>query len=318
MQQTGSACKQAVIDIGSNSIRLTVYRIEGDSFKILFREKIMAGLAGYVENGSLSAEGIDCACRALAEFKSTLQALELGGAAVFATASLRNIANTQQALDKIEQTSGFSVEVLSGEQEARLGYLGAMQEVKICDGAFMDIGGASTEVVTFSGGQMIHSASFAVGSLSLYKNCVKKILPGQGSQSRIEAAIQKEIDEKSIFSKIPCKSLVCVGGTARAILKLAIYYHALPETTRCLCRSEVESLCRFLQSGDKSAVQLILRLEPGRIHTLLPGLMILQHMMNYFSAEELVISKYGVREGYLCQKILKNSASNTAAPKIGN
>ena len=69
--------KQAIIDIGSNSIRLTLYETEGQSFKILFREKIMAGLAGYVEDGQLSAEGIECAAAGLLTFRSILQTLEI-------------------------------------------------------------------------------------------------------------------------------------------------------------------------------------------------------------------------------------------------
>ena len=86
--------KQAIIDIGSNSIRLTVYETEGQSFRILFREKIMAGLAGYVEDGKLSAEGIECACAGLLTFRKILQTLQIENVRIFATASLRNISNT--------------------------------------------------------------------------------------------------------------------------------------------------------------------------------------------------------------------------------
>ena len=93
--------KQAVIDIGSNSIRLTLYETEQQRFKILFREKIMAGLAGYVEDGTLSAEGIECACTGLLTFRGILQTLEIDSVRVFATASLRNVSNTQQALSVI-------------------------------------------------------------------------------------------------------------------------------------------------------------------------------------------------------------------------
>ena len=69
--------KCAVIDIGSNSMRLTVYDAKGDSFKILFKEKIMTALAGYVESERLSREGMEAACGALAEFKERLQVLEI-------------------------------------------------------------------------------------------------------------------------------------------------------------------------------------------------------------------------------------------------
>lgn len=93
--------KQAIIDIGSNSIRLTVYETEGQSFRILFREKIMAGPAGYVEDGKLSAEGIECACAGLLTFRKILQTLQIENVRIFATASLRNISNTARALSVI-------------------------------------------------------------------------------------------------------------------------------------------------------------------------------------------------------------------------
>ena len=144
--------KQAVIDIGSNSIRLTLYETENRDFKILFREKIMAGLAGYVEDGKLSAEGIECACTGLLTFRGVLQTLDIEHVSVFATASLRNISNTEQALSLIRTATGYSVQVVSGEEEALLGYAGAMRELHLTGGVFLDIGGASTEIVTFDKG----------------------------------------------------------------------------------------------------------------------------------------------------------------------
>ncbi len=173
--------KQAIIDIGSNSIRLTLYETKEQDFKILFREKIMAGLAGYVEDGRLSAEGIECACAGLLSFRTILQTLNIEGARVFATASLRNITNTAQALAVIQAATGYQVEILSGEDEALLGYTGAMRELFMSSGAFLDVGGASSEIVTFDEGKPVDYQSFPVGSLSLYRRCVKKILPGEKS-----------------------------------------------------------------------------------------------------------------------------------------
>lgn len=299
--------KQAVIDIGSNSIRLTLYEIQGENFNILFREKIMAGLAGYVENGALSAEGIECACAGLLTFRSILQTLEIDHISVFATASLRNISNTEQALSVIRAATGYSVEVISGENEALFGYAGAMQELHLTGGAFLDIGGASTEIVTFDEGAPVDFASFPIGSLSLYRRCVKKILPGEGSLKRLRQVISETFDV-SAGALAPRPLLVGVGGTARAALKLAQHYYKSSEDCRSITAEQLDGLCTFLCSGEKRASDLILRLEAERIHTLIPGLLILQHIFHLFQAQQLVISKYGVREGYLCQKILKNNA----------
>lgn len=306
--------KQAIIDIGSNSIRLTLYEIENSSFKILFREKIMAGLAGYVENGALSAEGVECACAGLLTFRSILQTLHIEHISVFATASLRNISNTQQALGIIRAATGYSVEVLSGENEALLGYAGAMQELHLRSGAFLDIGGASTEIVTFDEGKPVDFASFPIGSLSLYRRCVKRILPGQGSLKRLQQEIDKTIQPgHAALAERPL--LVGVGGTARAAFKLAQHYYKISSDCHTITAGQLNGLCSFLCSGKKEASDLILRLEAERIHTLVPGVLILQHIFQLFGAQQLIISKYGVREGYLCKKILQN---NIVTPKTEN
>ena len=303
--------KQAIIDIGSNSIRLTLYETQEQSFKILFREKIMAGLAGYVEDGKLSAEGIECACAGLLTFRSTLQALHIENIRVFATASLRNISNTEQAVSLICAATGYAVEVISGEDEALLGYAGAMQELHLSSGAFMDVGGASTEIVAFNEGVPANFASFPVGSLSLYRLCVKKIMPGESSVKRLQQAIAEAIRVDGHTIK-PRPLLVGVGGTARAVLKLVKNYYKISDECRSITPEQLDGICEFLCSGKKAAADLILRLEPERIHTLVPGLLIMRHVMHLFRAQQLVVSKYGVREGYLCQRILN---SNTTTPK---
>lgn len=306
--------KQAVIDIGSNSIRLTLYETHGQSFKLIFREKIMAGLAGYVEDGKLTAEGIECACRGLLTFRSVLQTLEIADIRVFATASLRNVSNTEQALSVIRAATGYCVEILSGEDEALFGYAGAMQELHLSAGALLDIGGASTEIVTFDEGAPVDFISFPIGSLTLYRRCVKKIMPGEGSLKRLRQEIKDTIDIGE-NAPAPRPLLVGVGGTARAVLKLARYYYKSSDGCRSITAEQLDGLCAFLCSGTKDASDMILRLEAERIHTLVPGLLILQHVSQIFRAQQLVVSRYGVREGFLCQTILKD---NIATPKIGN
>lgn len=310
--------KQAIIDIGSNSMRLTVYEVAGETFKILFREKSMAGLAGYVEEGRLSPEGIARACSGLLEFRETLAALDITAVAVFATASLRNIFNTAEAVWAIQTATGFSVEVLSGTEEALLGYYGAGLEVHCASGAFLDIGGGSTEVVVFDQGQPVQSASFRMGSLSLYRSYVKKILPGDGALKRMKEAIEETVEEKALLDFSRRTQLICVGGTARAALKLCKKVYHLTPGGRTITMEQLEGLCQTLETGDQNAIDLLLRHVPERIHTMVPGLLILCHLGRLFETKELVVCKYGVREGYLCQKVLKIEQNNTDTPKTGS
>ena len=259
--------KYALIDMGSNSIRLTVYDVTQTNFKILFKEKIMAGLAGYVENGYLTQDGIDCACQSLREFQNTLKLLQIEHLAVFATASLRNITNTSHAVEQIRCATGIAVEILTGEAEAEYGFQGATCDIKIAGGLFADVGGASSELALFTGQQVEKAGSVPVGSLKLYRDCVKKILPG------------------------------------RASLRLCRKRFGLSEDCRTFTREQLDALAKELCRGDKAAADLILRYEPERIHTLVPGVMVLQYLADRYGVKDITVSHYGVREGYLRRKI---------------
>lgn len=295
--------KYALIDMGSNSIRLTAYDLDRSGFKVLFKEKLMAGLAGYVEHGRLTQDGIDCACQSLREFRNTLDLLQIDHLAVFATASLRNISNTAQAVEQIQQATGIAVEVLTGETEAECGFYGATCDVEAEDGLFADIGGASAELALFTDRQLQKAVSVPVGSLKLYRDCVKKILPGKESRRRIEEAIQSAFDSDAL-EEIPCRDrLVCVGGTARACLRLSRKLFGMPEDQRTFSREQLDALAKQLCKCDQDTADLILRYEPERIHTLVPGIMILRYLAGRFDVKDITVSSYGVREGYLRRKI---------------
>ena len=134
--------KFAIVDLGSNTIRLSVYNtLPEGGFDLLFSEKEMAGLVSYVHGGVLSPEGIQRACGAIRDFQALLRQFDLDAPHVFATASLRNIRNTEEAVEQIRAATGVGVDVISGELEARLGYYGARTATDLQDGAMFDIGG---------------------------------------------------------------------------------------------------------------------------------------------------------------------------------
>ena len=108
--------KYAVVDLGSNTIRLSAYNVlDNGDFDLLFSEKEMAGLVSYVHGGVLSPEGIQRACGAIRDFQALLRQFDLDAPHVFATASLRNIRNTEEAVEQIRAATGVGVDVISGE-----------------------------------------------------------------------------------------------------------------------------------------------------------------------------------------------------------
>lgn len=297
--------QHAVIDIGSNSMRLTIYEVENTNFKILFKDKIMAGLASYVENGYISEDGIRCAYESLLEFKNTLILLGIcENIHVFATASLRNIVNTEEAVAKITAETGFHIDVITGEEETLLGYSGVMHDIAVESGAFTDIGGASTEIAVFSNKSVLFSKSFHVGSLKLYRDCVKKILPGNGSVKRIKETIHAQLPHRIFDGFFSQEQLVATGGTARSVLKFAKHLGLVPEDSRIILADHMKVIADLFFNDEDAAADAILKVDPERIHTIIPGFMILRYIAEQFEAREIVVSNYGVREGYLCQKVL--------------
>ncbi len=298
--------KIPLTDLGSNTVRMSVYEAEGSRFRPLFSEKRMAGLASYVEEGLLSAEGINRACQVLKEFQWLLEQLHLPAMAVFATASLRNIGNTAEAVAVIRQRTGLEVDVISGELEARLDYDGAILDSGIQDGALFDIGGGSTEIVSVRQGAVCLAQSLPLGSLNLFERFVSGLWPGKKELEKLQRQICKQLDRTPLPS--PSPSVCGIGGTARAVLKIANRRLNREEAHRFLTLEELEDTVQLLARRESEARRLVLRCCPDRVHTILPGALMMAELCRRLCVHQLYISKYGVREGYLCRKLLSSES----------
>ena len=271
--------KFAIVDLGSNTIRLSVYNtLPEGGFDLLFSEKEMAGLVSYVHGGVLSPEGIQRACGAIRDFQALLRQFDLAA-------------------------TGVGVDVISGELEARLGYYGARTATDLQDGAMFDIGGGSAEVLEVRAGEVKKAQSLPIGSLELFNRCVDGLWPKKKELERIrstEAAALKEARLPSHRAERVCG----VGGTARAALKIANDWYEKPAGNRILTPAEVRRLTKLLLKRDHQARKQILRHCPDRVHTILPGIVLMDALTEALCGGELYISPYGVREGYLCHKLL--------------
>lgn len=295
----------AIVDLGSNTIRLSVYHIlpRGD-YELLFSKKEMAGLVNYMTDGVLSDEGIRRACSVLLSFRTLLKHFAMGEMYVFATASLRNIRNSDQAVQAIREETGVCVDVLSGDLEAKLGYYGALLTLDLRDGAMFDIGGGSTEIVEVREGKILRAQSLPLGSLNLFRSCVSKIWP----KSRELDAMRETVERTLTAANLPLEKTtrVCgVGGTARAVLKIANAWYGRPELERRMTPKELHQLTKALQKQDERVRQMVLNNCPDRIHTILPGALLMDAVSQALCRKELYISRTGVREGYLYHRILR-------------
>ncbi len=300
--------KCGIVDVGSNTIRLSIYHWEGQKFKLLMNKKEMAGLAGYIKNGLLSDSGILVACRVLAGFKALLRNFDIADLYVFGTASLRNIVNTEEALETIEAVTGIKVEVLSGADEAAFSFLGAtVGGGAPGSGMLADVGGGSTELVAYRDGAITSGCSLPMGSLSLFTKHVSGLFPTKEERKAIRSDVREEL-EKAKTAGLRCSHLTGVGGTFRAAAKLCNDLSGADPDNRIIPAGEIHALYKGLKKGDQDTLRQILRSVPDRVHTILPGLAILTAILDAYEVSTVSVSACGVREGYLLRRVMEGTS----------
>ncbi|MBU1539361.1 MAG: Ppx/GppA family phosphatase, partial [Alphaproteobacteria bacterium] len=138
----------AAIDIGSNSVRLVLYRLEGRAIWTVFNEKVLAGLGRDMPvTGRLSVEGAAQAITALKRFSAVIEGVQPALAFIAATAAVREAEDGPDFCDKVAAETGLRIRVLSGEEEARYAALGVLAGIPQADGVAGDLGGSSLELV---------------------------------------------------------------------------------------------------------------------------------------------------------------------------
>ena len=293
-----------IVDLGSNTIRLSIYQCQEGKVQLLMNRKVMAGLAGYVVDGEMSAEGIQVACQVLKEFQTLMENLQFPTLRVFATASLRNVSNTAESVALIQEATGLTVDVLSGIEEGRLSFLGAVQGNGPGNGLLIDLGGASTELVTYQGRDILSTCSLSLGSLSLFSRFVAQLHPSKQERKAIRAQILEQLARH--VPQPPAIPHACgVGGTARAACKVANLMFQRPQDCRTLTARELHQLLKRVKEPSRETLHLMLKAVPDRIHTLIPGLLVLDTVVKTYQLEDITVSRCGVREGYLRDRVLR-------------
>ena len=285
-----------IIDIGSNTIRLVLYDVQDGRIRPMLNKKITAGLAGYVKKGRMTEKGIKKLIEVLTEFSEILPYIQIKEIFCLATASLRNIENTDEVCTAVKIRCGFDIIVLSGEEEALYDYYGAMQSVNEPAGVVIDIGGGSTEFVFYMENSISKILSIPIGSLTAYSAYVKDIIPTEKERKEIESAMESAMSE--IFEKSP--DVICgVGGSIRAAVK--VYNEIFPTLPKG--RVQISSLASLLKVRKDILAKAILKTAPERIHTFVPGLVLLCTIARKWNIKELTVSTSGVKEGFLTEKL---------------
>lgn len=277
--------KFAIIDIGSNSVRLMLWADGKTLYKKLKTTRLGAGLAS---NGSLSEEAIARSVSAVCDFCT--EAEGFGKTFSFATAAVRSASNGKEFCDRVKAACGLEVDVISGEHEALLGLYGALGD---SDGGILDIGGASTEVCFRRGGRVTFSTSIDLGAVRLYDLC-------RDDKNKLEVIVGKSLC--ALNGAVPFGTLYAVGGTAStlAALKLGLkHYDAekLQDTALSFDWSERTSymLLRLTpqERGELSGM------EKGREDIIAGGAFLFSRILQKLGLTEARFSDRDNLEGYL-------------------
>ncbi len=278
----------AIIDIGSNSVRLVVYAGPRRVPYILFNEKVMAGLgAGLAETGAIRSDAADRALGALRRFKLLID--RLGGARtkVVATAAVRDAGNGPDFVARVKDL-GLPCKVLAAEEEATLAGLGVVSAIPAANGIVGDLGGGSLELISVNKGCTSLPHSVPVGVLRLTED---------------SRSAQKELRRSIGVSSLPDlghgRSFYMVGGSWRALAKLDMIAtnHPLPIIPQYRIEpGRVAYLGKLARSAGPEAEKLIGR---ARLATLPAAAMFLEVIVEELRPSELIASSFGIREGLL-------------------
>ena len=298
----------AVIDIGSNTVRLSVYKVVGQKVRNLFNEKEQASLRSFVKDGVVSEKGIQRLIDVLRMFKSVVDNFEdIDELHPFATATIREAANRVEILTRVKEELDLDIEILSGEDEAKLAFIGASSSIDVSRGILTDIGGGSSEIVIIDQNKVIKSTSLSIGSLSAFNDYVDQLFMTTAEKKSIDADMKKMLEEKKFYREK--HDLLCaVGGSARASLKFYNEYYNLDSYNTTMQKNKFNSMLKeIIEEEPREILDSILEVKPDRVHTLLPGMAILNRVAKYFYCSEISVSQTGVREGYIYSKLLERN-----------
>ncbi len=284
----------AVIDIGSNSIRLVLYRLEGRAIWTVFNEKVLAGLGRDLPlTGRLSPQGAFAARAALRRFKAVLDSVQPSDVFAVATAAVREAQDGPDFIREIREETGLAVQVLSGEAEARLSALGVTAGIPEATGIAGDLGGYSLELVRMDRGQPGAGATLPLGPFALGA--------GQGFDAD---AVRKEAGKRlaGVSSQFASDTFYAVGGAWRNLallhMQLSNYPLQIVHQYEMSARDALQA-SRFVASQSKGSLERIEGLSRKRAESLPHAAVVLEQLIERFSLRRIVISAWGLREGLL-------------------
>jgi len=289
----------AIIDIGSNSVRLVVYSGATRIPSVIFNEKVLAGLGrGVGETGAIAPDAAQRALAALERFHLLVRQMNAARTRTVATAAVREASNGEAFLDRV-RALGFRPRILSGHEEAKRAGQGVLSAIPDADGIVGDLGGGSLELVEVAGGRVLRSASLPFGVLRL------DALVEKGSFAK---KVAKAVAAAGFEGACEGRPFYMVGGSWRALARLdmALNRHPLPVTHQhAMAVTRPRALRDELARVGKADMDDIPSVSVSRFPTLPNANLLLDALVGVLDPDRLVVSAFGIREGLLFDELSK-------------
>lgn len=297
-----------IIDIGSNSIRLVIYeRTAQGAHRVVNEYKESARLSERIGSDNiLHKKDILSVVPILSHFTRLCQTDDVQTVRAVATAAIRNAANSKEITQLLEQESGIPIEVLSGDEEARFGFLGVINTIDIQDGIIVDIGGGSTEITLFRNRRLEHSYSFPFGSVNTTRQYMKKGIITESGLLEIRRMVETALSAHLWIRSAPGLPLIGLGGTIRSLGKMSqkhVKYSLSITHNYAMKNGELEYFLRLLPTLTLEKRKKIEGLTKERADIIIPGLAILHTVFTATRASYSIISGSGLRDGLFYETI---------------
>ena len=319
--------KLAVIDIGTNSIHMVLAEVQPDnSYKILDRVKNMARLGdGTFDHRRLSQSAIIRGVDVLRNFTNLARNKGFERIVATATSAVREAKNGGEFLKTVMKDTGLRVRVVTGQEEARLIYLGVRHSMDLSDSPslIVDVGGGSVELIACNEEKMLFGKSLKLGAIRLADRYLRKDPSPKSHLRDMEKTIARDLQTAFKNSRVQVfQQIVATSGMAA---NLAEIIH-LERTGRPLSQvnlekielNEIREVEEQLKKRDLRSRLAIAGLDPKRVDTLLPATVVLRSLLEQIKLEELTISDKAIREGVIYDFIVRHREGIQAEQEIPN
>ncbi len=303
-----STQRVAVVDIGTNSVRLMVAEATGRGIEtVLYQDGRITRLGeGIAATRTIARAAVDRTAAVLSEFAERIRSYSPDAVSYIGTSALRQASNREEVLDRFFREAGVRVRVISGEEEAALTYRGALFGLSMVRGPFLvvDIGGGSSELIVGESAVDFWKAfSVEVGVVTLTEGWFRNDPPSEAEFSQVRRYLEERFrDPVGVIAPYLASGARLVGTagsvtTILALIREMARYDPSKVHGQTLSRKEIEGLFERLRAVPARERLSFPGLERGREDIILAGTLILLSLLDFLRQSDLVVSAYGLREG---------------------